>query len=53
MSARIPALPSDRLVTSGTGSGIPPVRTIVPRRAAAIRGPTCATAVIAPTTLTA
>ena len=53
VSARTPALPRDRLVTSGTGTGIPPVIRYVPRPDAAIRGSRWAAAVMAPTTLTA
>ena len=53
VSARAPALPSDRLVTSGSGSGIPPVITMVPPPASAIAGARWTAAVMAPRTLIA
>src|SRR5882757_9618588 len=53
VSARAAALPRDRLVTAGSGSGIPPVITIVPPPAPAMAGARCTAAVRAPRTLIA
>ena len=46
-------MPSERLVTSGIGSGIPPVMRIVPAPTSVMAGPRCVAAVMAPTTFTA